>query len=46
MEKTAIASAETTPPLGMLSQIVRHCDQFVESVLPFRLEEEDSPLVL
>jgi len=26
--------------------VVRHCDRFVESVLPFRLEEEDSPLVL
>jgi hypothetical protein len=30
----------------VLSQIVRHCDRFIESVLPFRLEEEDSPLVL
>jgi len=46
LQKTGIASAESTPPLQVLSQIVRHCDQFVESVLPFRLEEEDSPLVL
>jgi len=46
LQKTAISSAETTPPLEVLAQIVRHCDQFVESVLPFRLEEEDSPLVL
>ena len=36
----------SAPPMSALSQIVRHCDQFVESVLPFRLEEEESPLVL
>jgi recombinational DNA repair ATPase RecF len=34
------------PPIRALAQVVRHCDRFVESVLPFRLEEEDSPLVL
>jgi len=37
---------KTKPPMSALAQIVRHCDQFVESVLPFRLEEEQSPLVL
>jgi len=36
----------TKPPMSALAQIVRHCDQFVEAVLPFRLEEEESPLVL
>jgi len=36
----------SAPPMSALSQIVRHCDQFVEAVLPFRLEEEESPLVL
>jgi len=34
------------PPIRALAQVVRHCDQFIEAVLPFRLEEEDSPLVL
>jgi hypothetical protein len=46
LDKVAMAYAETTPPLVVLTQIVRDCDSFVESVLPFRLDEEQSPLVL
>jgi len=44
--KREVHFGRTKPPMSALAQIVRHCDQFVESVLPFRLEEEQSPLVL
>ena len=46
VKKRGAHRGKTRPPLQALAQIVRHCDQFVEAVLPFRLEEEESPLVL
>ena len=46
VEKQDTYRGSSWPPIQALSQNVRHCDRFVEQVLPFRLEEEDSPLVL